>query len=183
MAWTAPIRFVDGDPITAAQINTMFKDNLNATPPGIATRQGRLVVTAGKHELAERQPVKAYADGTVTSENDWPQDPQEEDESGPSVTFEHGGSFLALYSCRIRRTATGGFVNYAPVVEGQQDVMPEVYKYAVRMSGSTFERLGAHFYFKGFDPGITTVTMKYGRNSGETARGDYAQRALIVIPF
>lgn len=185
MSWTAPIRFVDGDPITAAQINTLFRDNLNSTAPGIATRQGRLIVTAGKHQLAERQPVKSYRDGNVSTEAEWPVDPDNEDDLGPSVTFEHGGSFLAIYTTGIRRSAgTGGFADYGPVVEGtSRDDGPSVFECAVRSADNGYRRLGGHYLFEGIEPGLTTVTMKYGVSSSTGARGTYEQRDLLVIPF
>lgn len=182
MTWIATQRFIDGDPLTAAQLNTFVMDNLDASCAGIARNKGRYIVTSGYRQLAERQWVRAYASGTVTATNDWPSDPDEEDDLGPSVTFEHGGSFLCYYSCRIQRVTTDGFMNYAPV----PDPTPEglsVYSYAVRSTKSTYERMGSHMLFTGLEPGMNTVTMKYGRNSGNGATGNYAQRRLSVLPL
>lgn len=185
MAWTSPngFRFVDGDPITSAQWNTLFKDNLLASCIGVASTAGRYFTTNGKFELSERQSVRAYKHNAVTIDSEWPTDPPGEDEIGPTVTFEHSGSFLAWYQCRLRRTSgTVGYMNYAPVPEGAGDDY-SVYSMAVRTARATYDTASAHMYFTGFEPGITTVTMKYGRNSGDTATGDYGRRKLIVWPL
>lgn len=187
MAWTVPITFVDGDPLTAAQLNTFLRDNLNATAPGIATTPGRLIVTAGKYQLAERQWVQATKRGVVTCDSPWPSDPAEEGDPGPSVTFQHGGQFLALYDARIRPLGGVGVLNYAPVIEGDTDNTPSVYRTAVRSNRtSIYYRTGGFYWFTGLEPGVTTVTMKYGNTPGAdaaTEHGDFAERRLTVIPF
>lgn len=187
MAWTVPITYYDGDPFTAAQWNTFVRDNLNATAPGVATTAGRLIVTSGKHQLAERQWVRDYIGKTVTCNSAWPADPNEEDSPGPAVTFEHGGQFLALYDCQIRPQGGFGLLNYSPVIEGDSENTPEAYEAGVRANLTTYYmRTGSYHWFTGVSPGITTVTMKYGNTpgpDGSTEWGDFSRRRLTVIPF
>lgn len=186
MGWTSPtgFRFVDGDPITSAQMNTLFRDNLLASCIGVASTAGRYITTNGKFELAERQAVRAFKPNTVTIDSEWPADPEGEDEIGPVATIEHSGSFFAWYGSRMRRLSGDGVMNYAPVPEGAGDDL-SVYSMAARTSRTvgTYDYITAHMLFTGYKPGTTTVTMKYGRNSGDNATGDYASRRMILIPL
>ncbi len=45
MAWTAPITFTSGSVLTAAQLNTYLRDNLNETAPAKFTAAGQLFVS------------------------------------------------------------------------------------------------------------------------------------------
>jgi hypothetical protein len=187
MAWTVPITFYDGDPLTAAQWNTFVRDNLNATAPGIATSPGNMIVTSGRNRIAERQWARSIISEGVLSSGEWPGDPDDDANPGPTLTFEHGGSFLMLYDVRIRRESGTGAVNYAPVIESGPGELPNVYNMAVRTTTSNYIRTGSHILVTGADAGITTVTMKYGATpaSGGTSDsvGSYAQRRLTILPF
>lgn len=185
MVWIAPITFYDGDPLTSAQLNNFLRDNLNACAPGIATEAGRFIVSGGKNVVVERQWARAYSPDVVTIEGEWPVDPDVESDMGPTITFEHGGTFLLLYDCRIRKISGTGHVNYAPEIVEGPGTLPNVYNMAVRSQiTSAYIRTGAHELVTGVEPGITTVTMKYGSTpgTGAQATGDYAQRRLSVIP-
>lgn len=185
MTWVSPITFVDGDPLTAAQINTFLRDNLNACAPGIASQRGNLMVSAGKNAVAERQWTRAYLPGVVTVDGEFPGDPDVESDIGPSVTFEHGGTYKIMFDCLIRKTSGTGYMNYAPEVTngpGPVDGFPDVRHMAVRTAISgTYLRTGSSFWVINTEPGITTVTMKYGSTPGSTAAGDFSQRRVSVI--
>ncbi len=52
MTWTALPTFVAGQPLTAAQMNTYVRDNLNATSAGVVTTAGDLTYATGANALA-----------------------------------------------------------------------------------------------------------------------------------
>lgn len=182
MAWTAPITFYDGDPLTAAQLNTFIRDNLNATAPGIAAVGGRLIVSRGRNVVNDAQWAYAYAGPTITLSSEWPAEAEEEDDQGPSVRFEHGGTYLLLYDCRMRRISGSGSMNYAPEITSGPGELPNVYNMAARTAKSTYIRTGSHTLVTGVEPGVTTVTMKYGV-TGAASSGDFAQRRLTAVPL
>ena len=70
MAYTAPITFVNGVPLTAAQLNAM-QDNIRETAVAKATTAGRYFAVAGPNQLVERavtrDTVDVIADTSSTS--------------------------------------------------------------------------------------------------------------------
>lgn len=185
MAWTAPITFYDGDPLTAAQLNTFLMENLNASAPGVASAARQLLVSYGKNQITARQWAKTYKSGAVTISSPFPADPDEDSDLGPTVTFEHGGGFRLLYDCTIRRSAGTGYANYSPVIVDGPGELPSHYEIAVRSGSSNITRTGSSCIVQGADPGVTTVTMKYGNSpaSGAEATCVYDNRRLTVIPL
>lgn len=185
MVWTAPITFYDDDPLTAAQLNTFLKDNLNATAPGVAAQPRQLVVASGKNQIATRQFVKANKNNAVSISAAYPADPDEEDDFGPTITFEHGGGFILLFACTLRRLSGTGYVNYSPVITDGPGELPTYYKIAVRTVSTTNVNTSSVVIVQGADAGLTTVTMKYGGSPGSGAAADcrYANRRLTAIPL
>lgn len=194
MAWTAPITFTNGDPLTAAQLNTFVRDNMLETGPGKSVVRGRMLVTENVNDILERQWVRDYQGGhinqsDITLDRPFPvTEDQEGTEYGPSVTVQHGGTMLLMYDARIQMTAEGpSDAVYAPVIDGQR---PQNTHFAVRSGREGGGRWGAWWLWKG-EPGLSYVTMAYGI-SGPTGRTDddgdpvtarYAGRRLTVIPF
>jgi hypothetical protein len=185
MAWTSPITFYDGDPLTAAQLNTSLTDNLNATATGVASYARQLVVSSGKNQITTRQWVKANKINAVSISAAFPADPDNEDDFGPEVTFEHGGGFILLYDCTFRRLSGTGYVNYAPVITAGPGELPAYYNIGVRTVRTDNLRTGGSVIVQGYDAGTTTVTMKYGGSPGTGAAADcrYADRRLTAIPL
>lgn len=54
MAWTAPITFAAAAVLTAAQLNTNLRDNLNETAPAKVTTAGDLVYATAANALTRR---------------------------------------------------------------------------------------------------------------------------------
>lgn len=185
MAWISPITFVDGDPLTAAQINNFLQGNLNACAPGIATRAGRLIASGGKNVVVERQWARGWKPDVITIDGEWPGDPDVESDIGPTITFEHGGTYMLMYDAMVRKLSGTGYMNYAPeITEGPGSDFPDVQHMAVRSGHlNVYVRTGSSFWVTGVEPGITTVTMKYGSTPGSVASGDFQQRRLSAICF
>ena len=57
MAWTAPKTFVSGAILTAAELNTHLRDNLNETCPNTAAAAGDLVYADGANSMGSRVSI------------------------------------------------------------------------------------------------------------------------------
>jgi len=186
MTWIAPVLLYDGDALSIAQLNNMVSENLNACGPGVATIKGRLVVATGKNQVGEAQWARAYDATPITTSGEWPSDPEEDGDPGPTVTFSHHGSFLLLYDVMLRKTSGTGHINYAPEITSGPGVLPDVYNMAVRRQQTgQYIRTGAHVFVTGVEAGTTVVTMKYGNTpgSGAAAVGEYLRRRLTAVPL
>lgn len=179
MPWTEPVTFYDGDPLTAAQLNTFVVENLLETAPGKATTASRLLTTSNVSQINEQQWARDYKSSEIIVDSKFPSVEEDEGEPlGPSVTVQHGGQMLIMYDCRIMVTAGGGNAMYVPVINGD---MPEDSNDAVRSGREGNQRSGCWMLWEG-DPGLATVTMAYGTSNSSTT-GAYAQRRLSVLPF
>src|SRR5690606_31278867 len=177
MPWTDPVTFYDGDPLTAAQLNTFIRDNLLETGPGKATTASRLITTANVNQIEERQWSHAYAGASLTVDNKFPSIEENEGEAlGPSLTVDHGGQMLIMYDCRIYVDDETGNAMYAPVVNGD---LPETSNYAVRSGREGIQRSGGWFLWEG-EPGLAEITMAYGIYGNGTV-ASYAYRLLSVL--
>lgn len=184
MGWVQPIDFYDDDPFTAAQWNTFVTDNLLACGPGVAADEGQLLCSGGKNVVVPRSLATKVMRNTVTLTTEWPSDPDNEEDVGPTIKFAHGGSFLLLYDVLIRKVSGTGHLNYGPEITDGPGVLPDVYNLAVRRQNvGGYIRTGAHCLVTGVEAGVTTVTMKYGATPGDgaIAAGTYADRRLTVL--
>lgn len=180
MAWTVPVDFHDGDPLTAAQLNTFVRDNFLETGPGKATMESRMLVTENVNHIVERQWARAYEDSQITVNNTFPH--SEDDEGklyGPVVTVEHGRQMLILFDTLIQVQSGGGNGIYAPMIAGNA---PESSNYALRTAREGIFRTGAFYWATGLEPGTSQVTMCYGA-SNQTTTVNYRYRRMTVIPF
>jgi len=184
MVWTAPITFYDGDPLTAAQLNTFVRDNMMETGPGKAVRDSQLLVTDNVNLVSPRQWARAIDKTIITVDSEFPtaegkEDGVDDPVTGPTVTVAHGGAMLIFYDARIRILSGDASAAYAPVVDGQS---PENTATAVRSDHTYFARAGSCTYVDLGEPGISEVSVAYGvLNNSTTAQ--YALRRLTVLPF
>jgi len=165
---------------TAADLNALLRDNMNETIPAKASRRSGYFASAGTNALAERHILRATAfetkDMTMTSTS-FASHPK-----GPSLTFEHSGSFLAIYSARLYTvtgsSGTGGWCAVAPASSEESASL----NYSVRNHGGddALFRAQAQHLFTGHTPGETTVELQY---QVETGTGRFAQCELIIMPF
>lgn len=182
MVWTVPITFVSDDALTASQLNIFLRDNFLETEVAKATVAHRFIVTSGTNSVAETQWVRDYVAATISVTAQFPslEDNEDQQSYGPSVTVEHQGTLLCLYSCRMKVVSGNVNANYAPALD---DNRPERSMYAMRSDRTTFIRGGSFTIFE-TEPGISTVTMCYGVSSSEgSAEAEFAQRRLAVLPL
>lgn len=180
MVWTVPVDFHDGDPLTAAQLNTFVRDNFLETGPGKATENGRMLVTAGVNDIAERQWARAYSSPEIVVDSSFPK--AEDDEGklyGPTLTVAHGGQVLLFYDALMFVQSGGGNAIYAPMIDG---AAPESSNQALRTAREGAFRSGAFFLATDLTPGTSQITMCYGV-SNNTTTAAFAYRRLTAIPF
>jgi hypothetical protein len=179
MSWTSPVPFEDGQPLTAATLNTLARDNLLMTGPGVATTASRLITASGYNKIAEHQEVHAYTAVTFSTSSDWAVSEDEEGNLyGPSVTVEHNGLLRCVFDARIRRTAGAGAVM---VGVGSKDAAPENTNATLRTTRTVATRGGMCTLLR-LDPGISMITLFYGTTDSATV-GEISQRRLTVVPY
>lgn len=95
MTWVAPMTFVANTVLTAAQLNTYLRDNLNETAPAKATTAGYHFVTSGPGAIAER----AIRSDTISSSNTTTSTAYVTITNAPTVTVETGTLAIWLITC------------------------------------------------------------------------------------
>lgn len=101
MAWTAPMTFVANSVLTAAQLNTHLRDNLNECPTAKASSEGSYFVSSGPNAVVERfvqtARVAAYQNTTSTAFGDL-----SAGTVGPTVTCQTGTRALVFVGCLVQ---------------------------------------------------------------------------------
>ncbi len=176
MVWTAPITFVSGTTLTAAQLNTNLRDNLNETMPAKATTAGYHFVSTGTGAIAERAieaaTVNAFESGTSATYANLAT-------PGPMVTVTTGTKALCVYSVNARHSLDHIATLTSIAVSGATSVAAND-AWAIIVDGlSPLQALacGMSKVF-GLTPGSNTFIMQHRTNSGT---GTYGNRHLIVI--
>src|SRR6058998_3278278 len=113
MAWTAPLTWVDGNTLTASQLNEQLRDNLKQCAPELITwTQRGYAVGSAANELAVRVPDK----GTVLESAQTASTGYVDltDSYGPEISINTGSSALVIWGAECAN-ATGGFSTFASV--------------------------------------------------------------------
>lgn len=210
MAWTVPSTFVDGYPLTAAQLNTLIRDNLLETAPAkaIAATNGYFV-TETPNRIGYRAVVKATSldlnggsgsGGSLITSSDY-SDPTAKDAStpgkvfaGPTVICQTGVKAMVLFACGMNmRTSTDGDTGRTmrcsvdvsgattrPAADSRSIAITPTYLNDGTISYSTSMEAMGCVVYDGLVPGEHTFTMKYRCQRGV---GRVYRRKMIVIPF
>lgn len=180
MAYTAPITFVNGVPLTAAQMNAI-QDNIRETAVAKATTASRYFAVTGPNAIAERalvrQTVDVVADTTSTSYTGTLTGPS----TGPTVTATSGDKAIVGVYSYVRNTVAGQSALASYAVSGattrastDADAVLSVGDGTVAIQATCTT---ASFFMT---PGSNTFTMQF-RVSGGTGRFD--NRRLWVYPL
>lgn len=175
MAWTAPITFVSNTVLTAAQMNTYLRDNLNETAPAKATTPGYHFVSTGPNQIAER-PIVGDTVGVAqtTASTDY----TDLATVGPQVTCVTGSQAIYLMSCRMNNTA-GDSCRASIEISGASNIPAGNSRdLTVHIGSDKQNKTGLAYFEDGLTPGTNTFTMKYRVLSGT---GNFGERHLIVI--
>lgn len=177
MAWTSPLTFSAGATLTAAQLNTHLRDNLNETAAAKATTAGRIFVATGSNAIAERaiesatvatnEPQVATSYGDIAT-------------VGPSVTLTTGTRALVLVTAQMHNGTADTDCRAGFAVSGASTVAASDTTALRSTSATTFDayRSTAITHQTGLTAGSNTFKMQYCVSAGT---GQIQNRHLIVI--
>lgn len=180
MAYTAPITFVNGVPLTAAQMNAI-QDNIRETAVAKATTQSRHFVATGANAIAERvtvrQTVDVIGDTSSTAFTGSLTGPS----TGPTVTATTGDKSLIFLHSYIRPLASGVTGLYGINISGattraanDQEAVGFAGDGTAALMASTAQAL---FFLT---PGSNTFTANY-RTSASSSRFDARRMCLFAL--
>lgn len=178
MAWTAPITFVANTGLTAAQLNTYLRDNMNETAPAKATTPGYHFVSTGPNAIAERAWESSFID---TSQGTTSTTFVDLATVGPQVTIETGSKALWFINCFTAAPVANTARRASVEVTGASSIAASdntgILHDVTSVSPNGVRTAACHME-TGLTPGTNTFTMKY-RSGGGTV--NFVQRELIVI--
>lgn len=183
MAWTAPMTFADGTALTAAQLNTYLRDNLNETMTAKATTAGSLFFSTDVNEWAERTPNYMRRNTTFTTASTTYVDAG--DDVGPFVEVTTGTDALVLFAGHIGNTLANTATYMSYNVGGASSIV-SAESQSIRLDGyaaSTGDNyIGAGMFDIRSDltPGENRFELTYRVDAGT---GSFAYRVLAVIPL
>lgn len=178
MAWTAPITFVSGAPLTAAQLNAM-QANLLETAVAKATAAGQYFCATGANALAARTAARSSVNGIVTSASTTYVDLS----SGPNVTVTTGPSALVgVYSYSANNTASTSTYSSYTMAGATTAVASDIAALMTGQgaSGATVIKASAVNLQTALTPGSTTFTEVHRVTAGT---GTWDDRRIVVMPF
>ena len=187
MAWSAPPTFVNGNVLTAAQMNTLVADlNQAYTAKAVATYTDLFAgppyaVSTAANVVTQRQPVSGFVAGSVESTTSTVLDDPTSGTPGPAVTVTSGTQALVLMECTVQaaNTATGVSVGFA-ISGATTSAASEIYISLVTAAAGQQMTAGAVRMATGLNAGSNTFTMKYVVGSGTAF---IQRRYLTVMPF
>ncbi len=187
MAWVAPVTFVTGAILTAAQLNTFLRDNMNCTAPAKSlqtptTATGYHFVSSGLRAITTRSITKNSID---IIENSPASDSQgsygDLATVGPSCTVTTGTKALAFYSIKGNNSLANVAVFASIEVTGATTIDARD-SIALIIDG---QPVGGNaiacsqvYLFQNLTPGLNTFRMKYRNNSGVAT---YTNRHLCMM--
>ena len=179
MAWTAPITFVSNTVLTAAQLNTYLRDNMNETAPAKATTPGYWFISQGPNVIAERAiEIDILNTAQETTETDF----ADLGTIGPQITCVTGTRAIYFVTAQTYNL-TGDRATYMGVeVTGASDIAPDDNNSLI-IDGLTQTQLNtmratAVYVENGLTAGTNTFTCKYKVNEGT---GHWSNRQLVVM--
>lgn len=182
MAWTSPMTYTSGDALTASQLNTHLRDNLNETEVAKATIPGAWLMSTSSTSITPRLHKsgyrQAYGGTTSTSYTTTLSNNQ----SGPSVTLSTGSEVIVMISSLVNNQAieTSSSMSYS--VSGATSVSASD-NWCISSDRSTAgsETLMRMHYHTGLNSGTNTFTCVYKSGSGGDAQ--FQCRRIQIIPL
>jgi hypothetical protein len=182
VAWTVPMTFADGTALTAAQMNTYLRDNLNETMTAKATTAGGLFFSTDVNEWAERIPAYMRRNTTFSTTSATYVNAAD---LGPRVTVTTGTDALVLFAAHITNSSANSATYCSYNVSGASSIASAEAQ-SIRMdgllAGTGDNSLGAAMFDIRNDltPGENTFQLTYRVDAGT---GSFAYRVLAVVPL
>lgn len=180
MAWTTPMTFVDGNVLTAPQLNTHLRDNMMETAPGRATVANSIFVSQGPFRIEERtlKSNRVAASQTLTTSSY-----ADLATVGPSVSVTTGTSALVFLNSTITPAVTDTACGMSFDITGRTERQASD-RDAILIDGTiggNALRVGTNILVTGLTPGLNVFTSKY-KSSGNNSTA-FNDRFLGVLPF
>lgn len=197
MAWTSPtvLTFAANTALTAAQLNTYLRDNLNATEIGVAETPGSMVVSTAANVLQEMTPgADSLTQAGTRASNTYGNLTSTNAGVGPTVTVTTGNTALVLWSCQAYNLTSGAMARMGIAVSGATTIAAadtiSLSHAKANPSGvivQTFEQYGQAFLYgpdsgTALTAGVNTFTAQYKSDATPTT-ACFQVRRLMVIPF
>lgn len=188
MVWTAPFTAVAGSVLTAAQMNTFIRDNLNETMVAKASTNGSIFTVGNSGALVERTPAASIVTTAVNITSTSFADPSDEGTSGgdpgPSVTVLTGPMALVGYRATLSVPSVTARIEASYAITGATSrdastVRSMGYSLGNSASGMNL-REGVLDLAVDLESGLNTFTMQYNVSSGT---GTAQDRRLWVLPL
>lgn len=179
MAWTAPMTFVAGTVLTAAQLNQQLRDNLLETVPAKATAGSQIFVSTGANAIAARTPT---ANLVGTSETTASTSYVDLATPGPAVTVTTGGVAIIIITALERNSTAGSAAKMSFAISGATTLAANDAHCLLHISATINAALTASAVIlqSGLTAGANTFTAKYCVDSGT---GNFINRRIAVIPL
>jgi hypothetical protein len=172
MAWTAPMTFVAGNALTAAQLNTHLRDNLLETMPGKATTPGGFFVVDGTAPIRLEERVVTSAalmepDSTATTTFT----DLSTGTVGPSVTVNTGTRAMTWFGARMYNgTAAAQCVMTYEVSGATTSAAADSSALIIDgLNTAQRQQQGMYDFLTTLTSGINTFTCKYRAGGAGTA--------------
>jgi hypothetical protein len=180
MAWTSPATFSDGSVLTAAQLNTNLRDNLNETAVAKATAAGQVFVSTASNALAARVPTSnVYAGGGTDTTNSTTYTGLT---GGGAVTVTTGSQAIVSHWASVANDTAGSrsYASYA--VTGATTISSsDTWAIVQDISGANrVQKCGLTYLHTGLTAGSNTFTQQF-KVSGNT--GSFTTRGINVFPL
>lgn len=178
MAWTTPKTYTAGNTLTAAELNTYQRDNMNETAPAVATAAGNLIVTDGANSITERTPDVDYvATAQATSSTSY----ADLTTTGPSLSATVGGYAYLVAHATVTNTVAGAEIRISPEITGATSSTARDARSAAYTPATTAEVFTLHgSWIVTLTSGSNTFALKYKCSTGTAT---FSDRFINAIPF
>lgn len=190
MSWTAPFTAVAGSVLTAAQVNTFIRDNLNETMPAKATTSGSIFSVGNSGALVERTPAAQILTASVQITSTSFDDPSDEGtsggEAGPTVTVLTGPMALVGYRALVTHPSATARIEMSYAISGATSRDASTVRSLGYSLGNGTGSAGINYregvmdLAVGLESGLNTFTLKYNVSSGT---GTVNDRRLWAVPL
>ena len=183
MTWTAPMTFVDGHVLTAAQMNVHLRDNMMETEAAKATKSGgAYFVAEAQHRIVERELKTARISGTGTTTST--EYGNLSDAVGPEVECVTGTRAILFAGCRMENGTLNAQTRVAFEITGATNVTPVYSLLALDgVTAASAWRIGNFEYIDYLTPGTNKFTLKYAIGTGGGTTSTYSDRFIAVLPL
>ena len=185
MAWTAPATFSDGSVLTAAQLNTNLRDNLNETATAKFTSGGQYFVATAANAGAARIATNGfYATGSGTDSTNSTSFTGLT--GGAAATVTTGTSALVFIWCRMFSNTAGGRSVMGFSVSGATTIASTDLRAVAATSNAANEEywVGGAFMLNSVTASLTAGSNTFTNEMRvTTGTSTFAPRSIVVLPF